>query len=442
MNKHRFTCWFPVLCSFLLMLPALAFGSGFSINEMGTKAVGMGGAFAAQADDPSAVYYNPAGIVQLEGTQASAGFAIISPSATFETNGTSGIGIGKTIMGFTTPGQDTDIKSKSFLVPNMYITQKCNDKLSFGLGTFANFGLATEYSDDWEGRYIVGGVHSKVKTISLNPVVAFRPFKKFSIAAGAVLQKLDVTLKSKLPTVLIGGPGSPDADVKLSGDNWEMGYNLGFLFWVTDDIKVAASYRSKIKQKIKDGDIKVAGSPGGVIDQEVGANANITLPAITYLGIAWTTGPVTLEFDAQYTEWSEYDKLEAYFDAPVLALGGSQVLSKTKDWNDVWAYRFGADYKLNEMFDIRAGLIYDNSPIPDYTLDPSLPSGDRWLYTFGAGYHSGKLKIDFAYNYLDDDGRTFNNAVGDFTTSGLGKITGEFNDVKAHIFMLNLSYAF
>jgi len=431
MKKGWLATWFGVLT--LLVLPGLAFGSGFAINEQDAKAVAMGGAFVAQADDPAAVYYNPAGILQLDGTQVSVGMSAISPHARFETDGNRA---GIPPAGFWGPpaGTNTSIKDTTFYIPNAYITQKMSDTWGFGFGAFSNFGLATEWNDNWEGRFIVGGTKAQITTLSLNPVIAFKPFEKLSLSAGPVLQSLDIELKYKVPT-----GGTNQSSVKLSGDNWAWGWNVALLYWITDDLKFGASYRSEIEQNIKNGNVKFSPEVPLAGLNNTGGDASITLPAIAYLGLSWSPKPFTFEIDAQYSGWGSYDQLKVNFDQPVR---GSSTLAREKDWHNVWAYRFGAQYAVNDWLDLRAGIIYDPSPIPDKTLDPLVPSGDRWLYCIGFGTHYQKFTFDFAYNYLQDENRKFNNAVGNAPSAALPRMTGKFEDVYAHIFAINLSYAF
>ena len=424
MKKRWGIGWIGALC--ILVLPGMALAGGFLINEQGTKAQGMGGAFVATADDPSAVYFNPAGIVQIDGLQFSTGLAVIYiPDVKMKSNGTSA---------FASPGQTFDAESQTHLIPNLFATYKLNDMWSFGFGTFSNYGLKTEWSLDWEGRYITGGTKAKLTTVSVNPVVAFRPIKRLSISAGPVLQYLDLDLQNQV----FMGPGVSDAHSKLTGDDWDWEFNAGLMFWITDYLKFGASYRSKVKHSISGGEFRLTETPFGMFDLTDSVSADLDLPAIVYLGLAYDRGPFTLEFDAQWTQWSSYDKLEANFN-------NLPMLTRPKDWNDVWAYRFGVNFKLTNLFDLRAGITYDDTPIPDETLDPLVPSGDRWLYSFGAGYHRGGMTVDFSYTYLNDEDRTFNNNVGNYNETiapGLGNVTGQFEDVYAHIFMVNLSYGF
>jgi long-chain fatty acid transport protein len=451
MKKRWFVCCLGALS--LCLLPALALASGYGLNELGTKALGMGGAFAAQADDPSAVYFNPAGIVQLEGTQVSVGFNTVTPTTTFRSNGTSGIP-------GSFPGQETDLEDQTYFIPNAYVTHKISDKVSFGFAAFSNFGLATDWPDDWEGRYLLGGQKVEIQTFSLNPVIAYRPHKRISLAAGPVAQyfKLDVEYLQFVEwpprnPLIPAQIGPVDVRTDLEGYDWNWGWNVALLVWITDNLKFGATYRSEINHNITGtaefapqippqslAPLPVPGFPGIL---NTGVDTEITSPAIAYLALAYTHGPLTLEFDAQWTEWSTFESLTAVFEQPVLGQPG---LSDEFNWEDTWAYRFGVQYSVLDWLDLRAGFVYDEKTVPDETLSPLLPSGDRQLYTFGASGHYKSFTVDFAYNYLVDEDRDWNNQKGDPTllqaAAGVSRVTGEFKDGSAHIFGLNLTYRF
>jgi long-chain fatty acid transport protein len=450
MKKGWLATWFGVLS--LVLLPGLALGNGFAINEQGAKAVAMGGAFVAQADDPTAVYYNPAGILQLEGTQVSVGMSPIRPHASFETDGNRA-NLPPPVAsqwGGPAAGETVSIRDTTFWIPNAYMTQKISDTWGFGFGIFSNFGLSTKWDEEWEGRFITGGTQAEITTLSLNPAIAFKPFEKLTLAAGPVLQMVEIELKYKVPNVLGGsgiGPSPlavPEAGVKLRGDDWDWGWNVGLLYQITDTIKFGASYRSQINHSITKGNVKF--TPDGVngFNDVNGASAPLRLPAIGYLGLSWAPKPFTFEFDMQWTDWSSYNKLKVDFGETIgVGPTATSGLEKEKDWNAVWAYRFGAQYSVTDWLDLRAGYIYDPSPIPSRTLDPLLPAGDRKLYCFGFGVKYEKMAFDFAYNYLDGESRDFNNEVGDSPAGvGLPRMTGRFKDVDAHIFGINLSYKF
>jgi long-chain fatty acid transport protein len=237
--------------------------------------------------------------------------------------------------------------------------------------------------------------------------------------------------------------------VKLEGDDWDWGWNVGLLYQITDTIKFGASYRSEIEHSITSGNVKF--SPQGVngFTDVNDASAPLTLPAIAYLGLSWAPKPFTFEFDMQWTDWGSYNQLEVDFNQTIGIPGATATsgISKEKDWNSVWAYRFGAQYSATDWLDLRVGYIYDPSPIPSRTLDPLVPSGDRKLYCLGFGIHNENMTLDFAYNYLQDESRDFNNSVGDAPVIpnpalAMPRTTGRFKDVDAHIVAINLSYKF
>jgi long-chain fatty acid transport protein len=357
------------------------------------------------------------------------------------------------------------MEDETYFVPNAYITHKFSDKVSFGFGTFSNFGLATDWPDDWEGRFLLGGQYVEIKTISLNPVIAYRPHKRVSLAFGPVAQYFKLEADSATfvvfpPPVVEGfppgffppeiGPGEVQTD--LEGDDWDWGWNVALLVWITDDLRFGATYRSEISHEIAGtAEFSPQVPPQAVPPFPVafpgivntGLSTSITTPAVAYLALAYTWGPLTFEFDAQWTEWSTFEDLTAVFEDPV---GGERGLSEEFNWDNTWAYRFGVQYAVVDWLDLRAGFVYDEQAVPDDTLSPLLPSGDRQLYTFGASGHYKSLTVDFAYNYLVDEEREWNNEKGDSIGSGAlaggTRVTGKFKDGGAHIFGLNLTYRF
>src|SRR5438094_8282141 len=77
----------------LLVCPSIGQATGFRIVDQSASATGQASAFTAQADDASAVYYNPAGMTQLRRGQVSPGTLLIGGSTSF-TQPTAGDGPG------------------------------------------------------------------------------------------------------------------------------------------------------------------------------------------------------------------------------------------------------------------------------------------------------------------------------------------------------------
>ena len=178
MCKKLITAYFIVL--FLVVSADYAHSAGFALMQQGTGPMGQGNAFVAQADDPSALFFNPAGISQLEGSQAYLGSTIIVPR--LEYNG---------------PGnQDEKTVAKIFVTPQVYLTQQISPQIYFGFGVFSPFGLGTYWDGDWEGRYLA--TRSSLETVNLNPNMVYKK-GNLAVSVGFNALRADLELKKKLP---------------------------------------------------------------------------------------------------------------------------------------------------------------------------------------------------------------------------------------------------
>lgn len=416
-------------------MAGLARGNGFDIYEQSAKAVGMAGAFTAQADDPSAIFFNPAGITQLDGTQVSVGACAVIPTMQFESNGNA-------VMG-TYPGETVKIKNHTWVIPNTYVTHRINDKVSAGIGSFAHFGLGVEWPKYWEGRFTPGTTKTILTTYSISPVIAVKPLKNVSIGAGPYIQYFDIKLNN---LVLIGPPSPPltpgsnkgqTADATLTTDNWDWGWQAGFQLRIVDGLTFGAAYLSEVRHKLTEGKQELRSLANGALILKQGFSSEFTLPATIRLGLAWQKGPWTVEAGAQWTEWTSYKTLSAVF------ADGSSLISP-KSWDNAWLWRIGAQYRVSQYLDLRAGFLYDETPIPSSTLDPLVPSGDRKGYCGGLGFHLDRLTLDLGYNYIQDQNRKWNNPSGDVKVGPVTatRVTGQFSKAYAHILSVNVTYRF
>jgi long-chain fatty acid transport protein len=430
---------FLILC--LLATASLFFsesrvsGNGFDIYEQSAKAVAMGGAFTAQADDPSAVFFNPAGITQLEGTQASVGACFVSPTMSFRSDG-------NPVMG-TLPGETFRIKDHTWTVPNAYVTHKVNDKVSIGIGSFAHFGLGVEWRNFWEGRFTPGTTKTILVTTSVSPVIALKPVDRLSVGFGPYVQYFDIELNNQafagMPTIV---PLRPNAnplqtvDARLAATDWDWGWQAGFLLKIMDSLTFGTAYLSEVRHKLR-GDQTLTSHANGALVLNQGFSSTFTLPATLRMGLAWKKEPWTIEAGAQWTEWSSYRTLRADFD-------NGSFLESQKRWHNAWMWRAGAQFRVNKYLDLRAGFLFDETPISGPTLDPLVPSGDRKGYCGGLGLHIDRVTFDFGYNYVQDQNRQWNNASGDVNLGpvALTRVTGKFEKLYAHIFSLNVTYRF
>ena len=359
-----------------------SFASGFAIIE--NSASGMGQAFAgaaAVAEDPSTIYFNPAGMMYLEGTQVTAGMHIVDSNAKFKDKGSTPVGGGH-------GGNAGD----TFFIPNFYYVQDFGEKYKIGLGVNAPLGLGTEYNKEWMGRYT--STESELKTININPAISFRANEKLSIGLGMNVQYIEATLKGH---IYQGALGMSDGRVKVTGDSWSMGFNGGFIYEVTPATRLGLHYRSKISQTLK-GNVKFENMHallGG--DRKKNATARIDTPATFSTSLTHQLNDrLTLLGDITFTQWSNFEELK------VEDSNGNPIVPIVEEkWNDVFRYSLGMKYAYNKQWTFRTGVARDKTPIDDKRRTSRIPGDDRTWLSFGASYSpSTNLTIDVGYSHL------------------------------------------
>ncbi len=386
---------------------------GFVIYNHDAAATGVAGAFTAQADNPSAVLYNPAAINRLPGTNVSFGNTIVIPKGSFR-NSKSGV--------------KTHMKDHVYLLPNFYLTHRINEKFSAGLGVFSYFGLTTDWPDDWEGKFI--STFAELRTLFLNPVISCQLTPKLSIAVGVAPFYSDVRLKRAL-----GLPPLPFSFgvADLDADGFDVTYNLALLYQITENIKFGISYRSGANIEY-DGDIRFKTSPllAGIVPAG-GVSLDMDLPPLLTTGLSIDIKCFTIEFDLYWQGWSSYDTLAPKFDKTVPFFMKGMVGPMTKDYHDILDYCIGLKYQVNPFLVLRCGYFYDNSPVPEKSLDPILPDADKHTISMGIGYKSRKCVLDFTYYAVFSKDRE--------TRRNLDGFNGKY-ELFTNLISVNFTYTF
>ena len=367
--------FFCLLLFVLILAPNAAFADGFAIYEWSAGGVAMGEAYMFAEGDPSLLAYNPAGITRLQGRWFSGGISYINPRGRVDFHGA--MAGGETWSNTEAPGY----------VPNLFYVNQQNDKLWWGIGIFTRFGNSTEYEPTWPGRY--NSYLAKVTGVTIQPTIAYKVTDKLSVAAAADINYIKLDLKRKIPYSKLFHVTGPDVDFELTGDNIAWGWLLGINYDFTENTSFAAVYRSKITQDM-DADANFS-----VPLLNTGAHGSVTLPDSLTFGIGHKFNDKTrVELGATYTKWSTYDKLEITFDKNL------PKSTDVKDWKDVWRYQIGVEHKLNDTWSIMGGYAYDNSPMPDETMDFQVPTGDRQTLSIGFKKRSENTELAFAWGFM------------------------------------------
>lgn len=351
----------------------VAFGAGFGLYEHSARGNALGGAMIGRADDPSALAYNPAGITQIEGEALMFGATFVMPAIDVDYL-----------------GQSTPLVDNTWIPPHFYYTAQVSDRLWWGVATYARYGLGTEFPESWPGRF--SNYYAAIESASINPNIAWKMNDRFSLAIGVEAMWFEFEQKRKIGL----DPLQPSQDysgLNVKGDDWGWGWNLAAHYRPNDQWSLGITYHAEIDQTLT-----------GTADiQNVGvfpARGSITLPESVGAGICYRPNKwVSYEVDAIWTGWSSYKELFLQID------NGLPDMPFPKDWEDTWRYQFGVEFQMQGDWQLRLGYVYDNTPVPDSTVDFMVPGSDRQIFSIGAGWTRGNWGFDFSYSYLKIDDR-------------------------------------
>ena len=298
------------------------------------------------------------------------------------------------------------------------------DNLKAGITINTPYGSGMDWSNNWAGSMLNQSV--KLSIFNVQPTVSYRILPNLSVGAGMMITWGNVDLNKGLvdPATLdkalalqaqaMGQPApeafgeTAPASVNLKGNaEIALGYNVGIMWDITDQITVGASYRSKMDMKVKSGDAKLtyanalAENALGTLVGLNGANFKASMPAVSILSFGISYRPIeklTIAFDAQMTGWSAYDKLNIEFLDDKLSAFNQNI---TKNYSDSWAYRLGAQYALTNRFDVRAGCYIDTTPVDDNHYNPETPGMTRVCPSVGFSFRPiERVSIDLAFTYV------------------------------------------
>jgi len=385
---------FRLICGALLFTAGQAVASGFALIEQSGS--GMGNAYAggaASAEDASTIYYNPAGMSRLKGGQLVVGGSLINVSSVYSDAGSS--------PAAGRPLGNTSGNAGGFAgVPNAYVAMALSDRMHIGLGVNVPFGMKTDYSAGWTGRF--QALKSSIESINLNPSFSYQVSDALALGAGVSYQQLRATLSNAKSFV-----GAGEGMSTMSGSGTDYGANAGALLNLGQSGRLGIAYRSSIGYKLN-GTILVT-NPAG-------------MPVLSGSAVTYIKMPSTLSFsyfremgkrwdvmaDLTRTGWSSFPEL-------VVASGATGVtLSRTpENWRDTWRVSLGSNYHYSEQWTARMGLAYDQSPVTDAYRTARVPDADRIWLALGGQYKPDKNSaLDFGYAHLFVKASPINNNTG------------------------------
>jgi long-chain fatty acid transport protein len=408
----------------LTLHPCLGNAAGFALLEQSASRLGTAFAgTAAAADDATTLFFNPAGLLQLNQAQASivtSGIEITSEFADRQSVAAFGQPLG------TSGGDAGDWN----FVPSAYVAVPLGERFAAGIGVNAPFGLKLEYDPGWLGRF--QAISSEIKTLNLNPSLAYRLNERWSLGIGVNYQRLQAELTNavdysavvaqgvqqlvangQLPPAAVPGTLAATTGLeglaRVRGDDAAWGYNVGLLYDWSEQTRLGLSYRSRI-------DFDVRGTTRFTAPSTSNGIGAAILAQTAAPGAALSNGPVAVALevpdsavvslqyaltararllaDVAWTGWSSVQELRIVRDS------GDTVSVTPEGWHDSWRYALGATYALSEQVLLRAGVAFDETPVPDATRTPRLPDSDRTWLAIGARWSRGPLLLDFGFAHL------------------------------------------
>ena len=379
----------------LLALSASAHASGFAIESQGARAMGFAGAYVAQAADPSAIFYNAAGIGFLKGKQFYGGGAFAGLSTDFTGSGP-----------FPPPGTFETSDRGLRILPAFYYSQQVGEKTVVGVGVSRPFGNVSRWQnpDQFTGRTIC--TECQISSWSINPTVAYKLADRLSVGAGLDVRLSKFELSRRLEASPNPFPEPTDvAELTLeSGTDTGVGFNLGLLASPTENLSFGLSYRHEVSidhgaqanfVQILTGNKAVDDAVARALPASQPATVGFTYPGSIAAGVAFRRGYWLVEADVQWMLWSSFDQVTiTYANAPAY----DTILPQ--EWASTWRGALGVEYLIGDDWEVRGGFGYDHSPAPTETISPFIHDADRYTFGGGGSWKYERLRLDFNLRYV------------------------------------------
>lgn len=411
------------------------FAAGFQVNEH--SANGLGRAMAGQAAKPenaSILATNPAAMTAFDKAQFSGQVSYLNPEV--DIRGEMSTTVGENTI--VSDASEEDI-AKAAVIPSLFYTSGLKNNLAWGVGLFTSYGLATEYSDDYNALHYAD--EAEILSFSVNPAVAYKVTDTLSLGAGVSITYADAKISTSIPQVfgtVMGNPALGNLTiVEMSGDDIGYGWNVGAFWQPTQTTNLALSYRAETQLTLE-GEIK---SDLGVLIPEVadlynqGGSLDLNFAATSEFAVDQQINEQwSVQGSINYTDWSTFDKLEANLDS------GYDLLLKQEDFEDTWRVSAGVTYLYSDALTLRAGYAYDEGAVSYAHRSLSIPDTDRHWVSAGATYSlTNNTNIDVAYVYIKgreadvSQQRAIGSIQSDLTAT---------EHAKAHIFSVQVNTAF
>jgi long-chain fatty acid transport protein len=406
------------------VLPLNAFAAAFQLAEH--SATGLGRAFAGEAaiaDSAAVVARNPALMSSFKNAQLSVSGTFISPDVSVS---------GDSAPVYSTAAAlDNDSIAPEAFIPAIYYVAPINKKVAVGFGIFSNFGLATEFTDDYAAGQLAGT--SEITTINFNASVSYKINSDWSAAVGLNYIYADAKVVRHFGDNPLGLPAQTEA-ANLEGDDSGYGWNAGVAYEIAKGSRLGLHYRSKTSLNFEgDYSNQLPAALGGLAGTILPGSLELELPATAeFSGVHLIDTKWTFNYSIVWTQWSSFESLEAFvqsIDTPVF--------SKQENFSNSFRYAIGGSYQLDKKIKLRAGFAYDATPTDSNHLSISIPDSNRKWLSVGASYTLDKTSsVDMGLSIVKGEENAFSE------TDNLGSQWTFRSQGDALIFSAQYNYTF
>ncbi|PIW64525.1 MAG: hypothetical protein COW12_06055 [Candidatus Omnitrophica bacterium CG12_big_fil_rev_8_21_14_0_65_45_16] len=382
--------------AFIFSFPQFAFAvgsSGFENASYSARSLGQSNAVVARPEEPSTIVFNPAGIPELKGVQFQMDLAGLTTHTWYKNPSTGDIEM-------NTP--------QLVLIPTGFATanlgEAFDNRLGVGIGMTYPFGLNNRYESHGVARYV--GHNNRIKILGLTMAAGYQVTDKFNVGGGAVyynMYQYDQVLNYP-NSFILSTPGLADGRAKtyFSGKGW--GWIASSLYKITKKHQVGVFYRSKANVKAH-GRVKIEDLQFGQLQGfsttpywESAGKTDVNLPSNLTIGYAYIPSDKwAWELDLGWTHWSVFSDQNFEWDDANTVINSLGTISR--NYHNTLSLNTGGHYRLNDKFDLLAGMFMYSAASPEDHFDAVIPDAARIAGTFGFTYNITK-KLDFSATYL------------------------------------------
>jgi len=425
----------------------LTMAQGFYVDEQ--SALRLGDAFsggAAQADDASTAFYNPAGLTRLKKRQLTFNLSGISVKSEFK-------GTSSTLVEDANNVSGEDVSAEAFdVLPSIYFSRPMSENLVFGVYLNAPYATGTDFGDDTVGRYFA--TESSITGIDLGTAFGFKVSDNLSLGISMVMQYLSATVAQAVNTSAackgaeIQGQLAPfncaalgiadaelgnttyDSQFEMKGDDLNIGFTVGMLYEFNPESRIGLHYKNRISHDLQGNatlEVPAAaegfGGLAGLVDTKAKGTATLETPSQANLSFHQGLGKFAIQADVQWTQWSSFETLTVKSDNEVIQGVASP---QSYDWAESYRYALGGSYQVSPALTLRSGFALDQTPIKDENTKVDFAFDDYKAISFGLTYDLNKdLAFDFGIQKTLQQKRDIKQGNTQDASENLSQLKGE-----------------